>query len=107
MQTDVCIDPYSILTGSTGADQFRAVGRGDDYRSVWLSRHAVLRAHILAASAAFTRSGVIGYWPHDTKSPATSSASITSAGKQYRLTPHPAEPPTKERRVRSPCCNCL
>jgi hypothetical protein len=25
MQTDVCIDPYSIITGATGADQFRAV----------------------------------------------------------------------------------
>jgi hypothetical protein len=31
-------------------------------------------AHVLAASAAFPRSGVIGYWPHDTKSPVTSSA---------------------------------
>jgi hypothetical protein len=44
------------------------------YRNVWLSRHAVLRAYVFAASAAFTRSGVIAHWPHDTKSPATSSA---------------------------------
>src|SRR5215471_2531025 len=39
MQRDVCIDSYGIITGATGADQFRAVGRDGDCRVLRLPRH--------------------------------------------------------------------